>query len=230
MSQIEDLQGRIARALDRIGHGIDNVVPATKAEEIESLRLRAEVAEQALAQAQEALAATRDHAAAELEAAVAAAVEAARLEASAELARALEQAQADPSPPVAGADDDVAALRDALEDEKTANAQLEERLRVLKLRIAEAESAGAGQTSDGLAELDAELQRLRAANQQLTVSNASLREANAQGLGEPELINEGLMAELAGLRAARAAEAAEAHAVLGALEPLLAQAAKEGTR
>ena len=51
MSQIEDLQARITRALDRIEQGIDGMQPAGPApEEFEALRRRAEAAEQALAE------------------------------------------------------------------------------------------------------------------------------------------------------------------------------------
>jgi cell division protein FtsB len=138
---------------------------------------------------------------------------------------------------------DVAALREELEDEKMANAQLEERLKTLRRQMAEAASETAdtpeapveevsdasqneGQGAD-LAALDAELHQLRAANAELEASIAALREANAQGVGDPHLINKAMMAELESLRASRKVEAAEAQAVLGALEPLLTQATGE---
>ena len=133
----------------------------------------------------------------------------------------------------------------ALEDERIANAQLEERLRALKKKhAAELEalqdSAGSdpakdaelellrsevAKQSDMLAQFDQDLQRLRAANDQLRDVNAALRDANAEGVGEPHLINKAMLAELEGLRAARNADAAEADAILGKLEPLLAAAA-----
>lgn len=75
--------------------------------------------------------------------------------------------------------------------------------------------------------LDGELQRLRQANDALLKSCTEMRAALAENLGEPHLINQAMLAELEALRAARAAEAAEARAVLGALEPMLAQAAGE---
>jgi len=228
MSQIEDLQARITRALDRIGQGVDKRDSGLSPEEVERLRNRALQAEKSLAEVQEALEATREQAAAELASARAEAEEAR----DRAVAEALAQATPDPAEETSeAAAPEVAELRDALEDEKLANAQLEERLRVLRARLAEAEAAPPTDAApDGLAELDVELQRLREANDELAKSNAALREANAEGVGEPQLINEGLIAELQGLRAARAAEAAEAAAVYGALGPLLAEAAEEGNR
>lgn len=113
-------------------------------------------------------------------------------------------------------------LRSELEDERIANAQLQERVKVLRGRLAEAEAAP--QTAPDLAELAEELQRLREANEALTRSNDALREANAKGVGEPHLINKAMLGELESLRAARAVEAAETRTVLAALEPLLTEA------
>ena len=48
-----------------------------------------------------------------------------------------------------------------------------------------------------------------------------MRAANENGVGDPELINAGLVAELASLRAARDMERAEADAILAALGPAL---------
>lgn len=255
MSQIEDLQARISRALDRIGQGIDGVSVGPAPEEFDALRGRAEAAEQALAEtqqalaeAQETMAAAQEQAEVDRDAAVAAvqteaeaAVAAIKAEAADALERALIEARPDPEPQPTAAPEpetnpvidtaqhpDMAALQEALEDEKMANAQLEERLRVLKERMASAPPAS--DDSQTLAALDAELHKLRAAQDELLAANAALREANAQGVGEPELINRGLEAELETLRAARAADAAEAGAVLGALSPLLAEATEEGTQ
>lgn len=121
---------------------------------------------------------------------------------------------------------DVAALETALEDEKLANAQLTERVRKLSERqeSATAEArAQADAAQSRVAEMDLELQRLRKANDQLRESNAALRSANEEGVGEPHLINKAMMAELESLRAARAADVAEASSIIGALTPLLDQ-------
>lgn len=72
-----------------------------------------------------------------------------------------------------------------------------------------------------VSKFDGELQSLREANRQLRANNQALRDANAAGVGEPHLINKGLMAELEGLRADRAAEEAEASAILGELKNVL---------
>lgn len=126
---------------------------------------------------------------------------------------------------------DTAALQAALDDEKTANAQLTERVRKMSERqdaaLAEARAASEA-TQTRVAAMDLELQRLRKANDQLRESNAALRAANEEGVGEPHLINKAMMAELEGLRAARAADVAEASSILGALGPLLDQIDVQG--
>ncbi|MEM9968356.1 MAG: hypothetical protein AAF755_09670 [Pseudomonadota bacterium] len=117
-------------------------------------------------------------------------------------------------------------LAQALQDERTANAQLNERIRALKAKsdeetaqfTAEVEKAQAR-----IADLDLALQRVRQANSQLTEACAALIEANQEGVGEPHLINKAMAAELEGLRAARSAEAAEASAIIAALSPLVDQ-------
>ena len=167
MSQIEELQGRIAAAMDRIGAGIETL-----------------------------------------------------------------GAQANT--------DSQAEYAAALEEEKLANAQLEQRLEALKLRhleemeaqksaldnTAELErlKAEAAKQSQAMARLDMDVQRLRQANDLLRDSNAALRQANENGVGEPHLINKAMLAELEGLRASRATDSAEVSAVLAKLGPLLEQA------
>lgn len=127
-----------------------------------------------------------------------------------------------------GHDDELAQLRAQLTEERLANAQLEERLRVLKQKQqaqaerSEAEMAG---TRSALTQLDAELSRLRRANEQLEASNSALRKANESGVGEPHLINKSMMAELESLRAARQTDIAEVEAIKNALSPLLKDAA-----
>ncbi|WP_299376790.1 hypothetical protein [uncultured Tateyamaria sp.] len=121
---------------------------------------------------------------------------------------------------------DADALQAALEDEKLANAQLQERVRKLsdqQAGAAAAAEAAASQAQARVAELDLELQRLRKSNDQLRESNMALRAANEEGVGEPHLINKAMMAELEALRATRAADVAEASSIIGALTPLLDQ-------
>lgn len=144
-------------------------------------------------------------------------------------------------------------LARALAEEQQTVAQIKERLRQLNLKhIEETESlkaqlnearaavpeAGADQDliaelraqmtaqAEALAKLDGDMQRVRHANDALRKSNAALREANEAGVGEPDLINKAMLAELESLRAARALDMSEAGAVLARLEPLLKESAQ----
>lgn len=123
--------------------------------------------------------------------------------------------------PEAAADPEEAdTLREQLEEERLANAQLQERIKVLHTKLDAAEGAQA----ESLRKLDADLQALRKANQQLRDNNQALREAQAAGVAEPHLINKAMMAELEGLRAARGADRGEVEAVLAALGQVIAEA------
>ena len=117
-------------------------------------------------------------------------------------------------------------LTQVLEDERTANAQLQERLRQLHDRgdarvaaaLAERDAARAE-----LAAMDAALQSLRASQSDLSETVASLRASLAEGVAEPDLVNRAMQAEIDGLRALRAADAAEVDQVLNELRPLVAE-------
>ncbi|MBP0481983.1 hypothetical protein [Sagittula salina] len=266
MTQIDDLQARISRALDRIGYGLETFEPGAGSGETEALSARvaeletAQAAAEARANAAEAAAeairaqlqadmeqaveTALNEAAAGQEIAVAEAVEVALSRAAEERDRALAairaeaeaaiashgsvgEADAPSTPAVPSADwarveDELRTLREALEDERIANAQLTERMRHLKERIPQAAAAPSGPQS--IAALDAEVQRLRAANAQLAEANGKLREANAMGVGDTQLINKALAAELEAMRASRSVDAAETQALIEVLEPLLAEA------
>ena len=75
--------------------------------------------------------------------------------------------------------------------------------------------------SDHLAEavnaLELELSQVSQSNAQLRASNKSLRDVNAQGVGDAELINAGLQAEIYSLTAERAADAAQMQLLITAL-------------
>lgn len=125
--------------------------------------------------------------------------------------------------PATAAGPDAETLK-ALEEERTANAQLEERVRSLRARAEDEEVKLRSQIDRAqarISELDVELQRVRRANSQLADACAALRAANAEGVGEAHLINKTMLAELEALRAARAADVAEADAILSSLTPLL---------
>ena len=75
--------------------------------------------------------------------------------------------------------------------------------------------------SDHLAEavnaLELELSQVSQSNAQLRASNKSLRDVNAQGVGDAGLINVGLQAEIDSLTAERAADAAQMQLLITAL-------------
>lgn len=122
------------------------------------------------------------------------------------------------------AEAEVARLTQALDDERVVTAQMEERVKAVKEKLDQKvqdmeetlQEARAAVTA-----MDTELQQLRDVAEKLRASNIALRDANAAGLADPELINAGLMAELESLRAGRAADAAEMGAVLTQLDTIL---------
>ena len=86
--------------------------------------------------------------------------------------------------------------------------------------------------SDHLAEavnaLELELSQVSQSNAQLRASNKSLRDVNAQGVGDAGLINAGLQAEIDSLIAERAADAAQMQLLITALSDVgLADAGEE---
>ena len=124
-----------------------------------------------------------------------------------------------------------ARLVEALEEEKLANAQLEERVRKLHdqhmrdLEAAKAVAEAPAAPAVDVAALDLNMKRLQQANEMLRATNEELRSALAENVGEPHLINKAMLAELEGLRAARAVETAETKAIVASLTPLLEAAA-----
>ncbi|NNE82015.1 MAG: hypothetical protein HKN18_17235 [Silicimonas sp.] len=127
----------------------------------------------------------------------------------------------------AGGDGDTSALAAELEAERVANQQLEERVRAIKEKQ---ETTVAGLEADvarlreALEARDKEVQQMRAVNAELRASNGALREANAQGIGEPDLVNASMITELESLRTQRAAERAEIEDILATLDPILKEA------
>lgn len=121
------------------------------------------------------------------------------------------------------ADENLAALSLQLEDEKTANAQLEERVRALKEKQDEIGpmAAKVSEQSAQLAGLDGELQRLRASNADLRQVAGQLRAAAEGSVADAELINRALMAEVEALQAQRSADRKELDAILSELKPLV---------
>ena len=115
----------------------------------------------------------------------------------------------------------------ALDAERMANAQLEERVKAIKdkqetlVGRLEAEVAS---LRDALAERDATVTRMRHVNDALRDTNRALREANAAGLSDAGLIDAGARAELDALRVLREGDRAEIDEILGTLAPILEEA------
>lgn len=106
-----------------------------------------------------------------------------------------------------GALEEVARLNEALDEERMANAQLNERIRVLRDRAA-AETPAApasGPEAPDVADLQAQL---AAQSEEIATLRRVLGEAGK---------------EIAALRAARAAEAADLAEVVAALDPLVTE-------
>ncbi len=120
--------------------------------------------------------------------------------------------------------DAVASLENQLEEERSANAQLVERVQSLKDRqenqVAQLEkSLAAAKTAD--AEKNLILQKLKSSVEELRDQVARLTEANRGMVGDAELINTSMMAELEAMRASRRADVAEVDEILTQIEPHL---------
>lgn len=123
-----------------------------------------------------------------------------------------------------GPSGDTQALLAELEEERVVNAQLTERVRVLK----EKQDGSASDQTELVASLRAQvaaaesgLAKLKATNAKLRENNAALRQANASGVGEPHLINKSMMEELEALRATRETDVIEVDAILAELKDVL---------
>lgn len=122
-----------------------------------------------------------------------------------------------------------------LEAERTANAQLEERVRAIKdkqettvsalEKTVEELNSEVASLKEALSDRDGSFQRLRKVNAELRRSNAALREANASALPDAHLVNTSMMAELEALRADHAAGESEMAEIAAVLEPILAEEA-----
>jgi hypothetical protein len=129
------------------------------------------------------------------------------------------------APAALGAPDDGAADAAAqLADERMANAQLSERLKLLKDREAKTEAEAEARISRMTRQLDSqaqELQRMRKTVVQLRETLRALHEAATAGLADPSLVNRALLAEADALRATRQTELALMDEILEELAPLI---------
>ncbi len=123
-----------------------------------------------------------------------------------------------------GDGDELASLQEILETERTANAQLEQRVVAIKdkqeklVAMLEAEVAKLREETSAN---EAAIQQVKRVNHRLRENNRALREANRQGVGDAELINAGMVAELDALRATHDSDRAELDAILVELKPLV---------
>lgn len=121
---------------------------------------------------------------------------------------------------------DTSALEEALEAERTVNAQLEERVRAIKVKqeekMAQLEKRVAT-LQTGLGQLEGDVSRLKGVNGQLRDNNNALREANQGGVGDPHLINKAMLVELESLRAIHKADRHEMDSLLGELGQIIGE-------
>ncbi|MBW6419431.1 hypothetical protein [Celeribacter sp. PS-C1] len=124
------------------------------------------------------------------------------------------------------AEAEIARLHDALEEEKSANSQLEERVKAIHDRQESHVAALEDEVETlrrQLMDHDREMQKLRHVNTQLRDNNAALRAANAEGVGDAGLIDAGLHAEVEALRVARASDVTELDAILTELRAVVSR-------
>ncbi len=129
---------------------------------------------------------------------------------------------------VADTSDQESDLQEALEAERMANAQLEERVKAIKSKQENMVASLEAQVKDltqAAANDTATLRQLKQVNAQLRESNAALREANEAGVGDAHLINKAMLAELEALRATRAADVNDMDSILADLKPLIREGA-----
>lgn len=126
--------------------------------------------------------------------------------------------------PAPAADAGIGDLQMALDEERMLNAQLNERLRAVKEKDGQSEAQFTARIDQMVQQLDAqgaELKRMRNTTVQLREVLRILREASAQELADPHLVNRAMLAELEALRATRLTEVAEMDEILAELAPLI---------
>jgi chromosome segregation ATPase len=135
----------------------------------------------------------------------------------------MSQSEAAPADP-----GELAALQELLDGEKLANAQLEERVKAIKEKqeslVRDLEIEVTSLRAD-IAAKNEDAERLKNINGRLRRNNRALRDANAQGVGDPDLINNSMVVELDALRANHESDRAELDSILVELKPLVEGAA-----
>ncbi len=123
--------------------------------------------------------------------------------------------------------DEVARLRAELEEERTAAAQLRERLRMVRDRETLSRAQMEEKIEKMTRQLDVqgmELQRMRKTAVSLREELRRLREAQSEGQVDAAQINRAMLAELDALRATRLSETAELDELIAALDDHLTEA------
>lgn len=124
--------------------------------------------------------------------------------------------------------DETQALRDALEAEKIANAQLEERVSAIKQKqettIKDMEARIEALSAEA-AKHETDAKKMLHVNAQLRESNDALRESNENGGGDSHLINKAMQTDLEALKATRKSDLAELETIMAELKPLIGEGA-----
>ena len=122
----------------------------------------------------------------------------------------------------------LAEVQEALEAERTTNAQLTERVRAIREKqetMVGALEKKVAYLTEQVDTLTQDLQLMKKVNDELADANHALSTAAAEGIADPELLNAAILTELQALRAARAADVAEMDDILSELKPLIGEVA-----
>lgn len=125
---------------------------------------------------------------------------------------------------------ELEATKAALEAERQSNALLSDKVNALAETQAQTQAAmeaHAAETATRLGTLDTQFQQLRKAHEMMVSASDALRAANAEGVGNADLINQSMQAELKAVQAMRRAEVAEANEIISGLLPLLNSASAQ---
>lgn len=220
MSDIAELEARLAGAIDRMGAAHDRTQQQLHVARLRIAGLeeentallteldRVREAASAIVPADEALIA-------ELRGAIAA---------EAEVARQVRDEVEALKGELAAERDNTAAMAREAESGRAALEGVSAELVALKARDRlEALESGAitEEMLSRVSELETAVAQLQLVNAQLRRNNAALRRAHEAGLPDAGLVNDGLRAELEAVNAARAADRAEIESILAALKPLV---------
>ncbi len=124
-------------------------------------------------------------------------------------------------------DADIARLLAALDAERATVAQLQDRLRASRDKDGVVQSQQDSKVDRMTRQLDVqglELQRMRKTAITLREQLRAMRQAQANGVTEAQLINKAMLAELEALRSTRLSEMAEMDDIIAELTPMITEA------